>query len=332
MQFHRWKRREFIALMGGAVAWPVTARAQQPPGSIPRVAFLGAESASTNRHFFDAFRQGMREHGYIDGQNVTLVERWGEGRSERFPELVAELLGMKTNVIVAVSASAALAAKTATATVPIVFIASDPLGVGLVPSLARPGGNLTGFSLFLGDEFSSKWLELLNEAVPAASRVAMIWNPVNPTNTRYVTVLQGAAGKLGITLHAQAVSAPDQFEDAFASIVAARAQALIVVADPLTVRYRDRIVQLTMRHRLPAMYGFREFVDAGGLITYGVNVPFLCRRAAVYVDKIIKGANPAELPVEQPTRFEFIINLKAARALGLELPPMLVARADEVIE
>lgn len=325
-------RREFITFLGGAAAWPMAARAQQPPGSIPRVAFLGAESASTNWHFFDAFRQGMREHGYIDGQNVTLVERWGEGRSERFPELIAELLGMKTSVIVAVSASAALAAQTATATVPVVFIASDPLGVGLVPSLARPGGNLTGFSLFLGDEFSSKWLELLNEAVPAASRVAMIWNPMNPTNTRYVTVLQGAAGKLGITLHVQAVSAPDQFEDAFASIVAARAQALIVVVDPLTVRYRDRVVELAMRHRLPAMYGFREFVDAGGLIAYGVNVPFLCRRAAVYVDKIIKGANPAELPVEQPTLFEFIINLKAAKALGLELPPMLVARADEVIE
>ena len=272
----------------------------------------------------------MREHGYIDGQNVTLVERWGDGRRERFPELIAELLGMKINVIVAVSASAALAAKTAT--VPVVFIASDPLGVGLVPSLARPGGNLTGFSLFLGDEFSSKWLELLNEAVPAASRVAMIWNPVNPTNTRYVPVLQGAAGKLGITLHVQAVSAPDQFEDAFASIVAAGAQALIVVVDPLTVRYRDRVVELAMRHRLPAMYGFREFVDAGGLIAYGVNVPSLCRRAAVYVDKIIKGANPAELPVEQPTSFEFIINLKAAKALGLELPPTLIARADEVIE
>ena len=325
------RRRDFITLLGSAAAaWPMAARAQQPPGSIPRVAFLGAESASTNRHFFDAFRQGMREHGYIDGQNVTLVERWGDGRRERFPELIAELLGMKINVIVAVSASAALAAKTAT--VPVVFIASDPLGVGLVPSLARPGGNLTGFSLFLGDEFSSKWLELLNEAVPAASRVAMVWNPVNPTNTRYVPVLRGAAGKLGITLHVQAVSAPDQFEDAFASIVAARAQALIVVVDPLTVRYRDRVVELAMRHRLPAMYGFREFVDAGGLIAYGVNVPSLCRRAAVYVDKIIKGANPAELPVEQPTSFEFIINLKAAKALGLELPPTLIARADEVIE
>jgi putative tryptophan/tyrosine transport system substrate-binding protein len=184
------RRREFITLLGGAAAaWPVAARAQ-PHGRIAhaRVAFLGAESASTNQHFFDAFRQGMREHGYVDGQNVTLLERWGEGRSERFPELMAELIDLKINVILTVSVSAALAAKTATATVPVVFIASDPLGSGLVPSLARPGGNLTGFSLFLGEEFSSKWLELLSEAVPSASRVAMIWNPVNPANARYLTV------------------------------------------------------------------------------------------------------------------------------------------------
>jgi putative ABC transport system substrate-binding protein len=324
-------RRDFVRLLGGAAAaWPVSARAQPPPP--PRVAFLGAESASTNRHFFEAFRQGMREHGYVEGQNVALVERWAEGRSERFPELIAELLASNTNIILAVSLPAALAAKNATSTVPIVFIASDPLGSGLIPSLARPGGNLTGFSLFLGDEFSSKWLELLREAVSAASRVAVIWNPVNPASSHYVSVLQTAAGKLGVTLHLERVSEPEQLDGAFASMVAAQAQALIVVVDPLTVRYRNRVVELAMRHRLPTMYGFREFVDAGGLITYGVNVSHMCRRAAVYVDKIIKGANPAELPVEQPTRFEFIINLKTAKALGLDVPAMLVARADEVIE
>jgi putative tryptophan/tyrosine transport system substrate-binding protein len=327
------RRRDVIAfLAGAAAAWPLGARAQPTPPSPPRVAFLGAESASTNRHFFEAFRQGMREHGYVEGQNVALVERWAEGRSERFPELIAELLASNTNIILAVSLPAALAAKNATSTVPVVFIASDPLGSGLIPSLARPGGNLTGFSLFLGDEFSSKWLELLREAVSAASRVAVIWNPVNPASSHYVSVLQTAAGKLGVTLHLERVSEPEQFDGAFASMVAAQAQALIVVVDPLTVRYRDRVVELAMRHRLPTMYGFREFVDAGGLITYGVNVSHMCRRAAVYVDKIIKGANPAELPVEQPTRFEFIINLKTAKALGLEVPPMLVARADEVIE
>jgi putative ABC transport system substrate-binding protein len=330
------RRREFLATLvgGAAAAWPIGARAQQAHGLVTsaRIAFLGAESASTNQHFFDAFRQGMREHGYVDGQNVILLERWAEGRSERFPELIEELISLKANVILAVSLPAALAAKSATTSIPIVFIASDPLGSGLVPSLARPGGNLTGFSLFLGDEFSSKWLELLKEAVPNVSRVAVLWNPVNPASSHYVTVLRDAAEKLGVMLQPQAVSDPDQFNGAFATIVAKRAQALIMVVDPLTVRYRERLVELAMRDRLPTMYGFREFVDAGGLIAYGVNVPHLCRRAAVYVDKIIKGVTPAELPVEQPTRFELVINLKTAKALDLEIPPMLLARADEVIE
>ena len=274
----------------------------------------------------------MHEHGYVDGQNITFVERWAEGRSERFPEIIEELISLKADVILALSLPAAQAAKSATTTVPIVFIASDPLGSGLVSSLARPAGNLTGFSLALGDEFSSKWLELLKEAVPSISRVAVLWNPVNPASSHYVTVLRDAAEKLGVRVQPQAVSDPDQFNGAFATIVAERAQALIVVVDPVTARYRERVVELAMKSRLPAMYGFREFVDAGGLIAYGVNVPHLCRRAAVYVDKIIKGANPAELPVEQPTRFELVINLKTAKALGLQIPDTLLALADEVIE
>jgi putative ABC transport system substrate-binding protein len=330
----RLKRRQVIALLGGAAAWPLAARAQQAHGLVTsaRIAFLGAESASTNQHFFDAFREGMREHGYIDGQNVTFLERWAEGRSERFPELIEELISLKADVILALSLPAALAAKSATTTVPIVFIASDPLGSGLVRSLARPAGNLTGLSLALGDEFSSKWLELLKEAVPNVTRVAVLWNPVNPASSHYVTVLRDAAEKLGVRLQLQAVSDPDQFNGAFATIVAERAQALIAVVDPVTARYRERVVGLAMRNQLPTMYGFREFVDAGGLIAYGVNVPHLCRRAAVYVDKIIKGAQPSDLPVEQPTRFELVINLKTAKALGVEIPPMLLARADEVIE
>jgi putative ABC transport system substrate-binding protein len=328
------RRREFITLLGGAAAWPFPAHALQAYGAIAhsRIAFLGAESASTNQYFADAFRQGMREHGYVDGQNVTLVERWAEGRSERFPELIGELIRLNVNVIVAVSVSAALAAKSGTRTIPVVFIASDPLGSGLVPSLARPVGNLTGFSLFLGDEFSSKWLELLKEAIPNASRMAILSNPLNPASANYMNVLRGAAEKLGVTLHFQTVTNPDQLDGAFATMVAARAQALIVVVDPLIVRYRGRIVELAMTNRLPAMYGFRDFVDAGGLIAYGVNVPYLCRRAAIYVDKIIKGAEPADLPVEQPTNFELVINLQTAKALGLTVPPSLLARADEVIE
>ena len=317
---------------GAAAAWPFAARAQRAHGlsTSARIAFLGAESASTNEHFFDAFREGMREHGYIDGQNVTFLERWAEGRSERFPELIEQLISLKADVILALSLPAALAAKSATTTVPIVFIASDPLGSGLVASLARPAGNLTGLSLALGDEFSSKWLELLKEAVPNVTRVAVLWNPVNPASSHYVTVLRDAAEKLGVRLQLQAVSDPDQFDGAFATIVAERAQALIAVVDAVTARYRDRVVELAKRNRLPAMYGFREFVDAGGLIAYGVNVPHLCRRAAVYVDKIIKGAQPSDLPVEQPTRFELVINLKTAKALGLTMPLTLQARADEV--
>jgi putative ABC transport system substrate-binding protein len=187
-------------------------------------------------------------------------------------------------------------------------------------------------SLFLGHEFSGKWLELLREAVPKASRVAVLLNPAHPASVGYMTVLRSTAQKLGVTLHLQEVRDPGQFDTAFTTIVAERAQALVVVIDPLTVRYRGRIAELAMKHRLPAMYGFREFVDAGGLMAYGVNVPSLCRRAAVYVDKILKGTKPGDLPVEQPTTFELVINLKTAKALGLTIPPSLLARADQVIE
>ena len=329
------RRRKFIELLGSmAVAWPVPSRAQQAQGLItnPRIAFLGAESLSISQHFLDAFRQGLREYGYVDGQNITLEARWADGRSERFPELVDDLIRLKVRAIVVVSVAAALAAKSRTTTIPIVFIASDPLGSGLVPNLGRPGGNLTGFSLFLGDQFSSKWLELLMEAVPNISRVAVLMNPAHPAALGYMKVLQEAAQKLGIELRLQEVEEPSQFDSAFETIIAERAQALVVIVDPLTVRYRGRIVELAKKNELPAMYGFREFADAGGLMAYGVNVPSLCRRSAVYVDKILKGANPADLPVEQPTQFEFVINLKTAKALDLTVSPALLARADEVIE
>jgi ABC-type uncharacterized transport system substrate-binding protein len=246
------ERRTFLALLPGSLlAAPLVAEAQQSI-TRTRVGFLGAESPSTNQHFLDAFRQGMREHGYIDGQNITFEARWAEGRSERFPELVGELVRLKPGVILTVSVPAALAAKNGTTTIPIVFIATDPLGLGLVPSLARPGGNLTGMSLFLGQEFSGKWLELLREAVPKASRVAILLNPAHPASVGYMTVLQGTAQKLGVKLHLQEVRDPGQFDSAFATIVAARAEALVVVIDPLTVRYRGRIVELAMKNRLPA--------------------------------------------------------------------------------
>ena len=306
----------------------------QAQESIPRtrVAFLGAESASTNQNFLDAFRQGLRDQGYVDGQNITLEARWADGRSERFPELIGELIRLKPRVILTISLPAARAAKSATTTVPIVFIGGDPVGSGLIPSLARPGGNLTGLSLSLGEEFSGKWLELLKEAVPKISRVAVLWNPANPANVAYFTVLSGAAKKLAVQLQSEEVRDPGGIDGAFASMSAGRVEALIVVLDPLTVTHRGRIAELAAKNRLPSMSGFREFADAGGLMTYGANIADLCRRAAAYVDKILKGAKPADLPVEQPTKFEFVINMKTAKALGLTIPQSIRVRADEIIQ
>jgi putative tryptophan/tyrosine transport system substrate-binding protein len=322
-------RRTFVTGLGAILAAPLGAEAQE---SIPRLAFLGAESRSTNGHFFEAFRQGLREHGYVEGQNVTLDERWAEGRSERFPELIGELVRLKARVILTISAPAAVAAKNATTTIPIVFIAGDPLGSGLIRSFARPGGNLTGLSISLGEEFSGKWLELLKEAVPTISRVAVLYNPTNPANAPYLTVLRGVAQKLGVKLQPAGVRDPAGFDSAFASMSAERAQGLVVVIDPLLVRYRAPIAELAAKNRLPAMYGFREFADAGGLMAYGANVAELCRRAATYVDRILKGAKPRDLPIEQPSKFELVINLKTAKALGLTIPPSLLLRADQVIE
>ena len=325
------RRRFLVTALAGAVAAPLGAEAQEST-THTRVAFLGAESPSTNQHFLDAFRQGLREHGYVDGQNLTLEARWADGRSERFPGLIGELVRLKTRVILTVSSPAALAAKNATTTIPIVFIGGDPVGSGLVPSLAQPGGNLTGLSISLGEDFSGKWLELLKDAVPKISRVAVLWNPTNPANAAYLIVLRGVTQKLAVKLQPQEVRDAHGFDSAFASMRAERAQALVVVIDPLTVRYRGRIVELAAKNRLPAMYGFREFADTGGLMTYGTSLPDLCRRAAGYVDKILKGAKPGDLPIEQPNKFELIINLKTAKALGLTIPSSLLQRADQVIE
>jgi putative tryptophan/tyrosine transport system substrate-binding protein len=325
-------RRSFLLTsLAGALAAPVAVEAQEP-ASRTRIAFVGAETPSTNQHFLEAFRDGLRGYGYADGQNIILEARWAEGRSERFPELIGELIRLKARVIVVVSAPAALAAKNATTTIPIVFIAGDPLGSGVVPSLARPGGNLTGLSISLGEDFSGKWLELLKETVPTISRVAVLWNPTNPANAAYLTVLRGVAQKLGVKLQPTEIRDPGGFATAFASMNAEHAQALVVVIDPLTVRYRERIAELAAKHRLPAMYGFREFADAGGLMAYGTNVADLCRRAAAYVDKILKGVKPGDLPIEQATKFELVINLKTAKAIGLTIPPSLLARADQIIE
>src|SRR4030095_3587829 len=274
---------------------------------------VAATTASTSRRYLEAFRFGMRDHGYVEGQNLTIEARWAEGRSERFRELTAELIPLKVDVLMVISTGAALAAKDLTRTIPIVAISVDPLGTGVVSSLARPGGNVTGLSITLGDEFAGKWLELLRQAVPQLSRFAILFNPTNAAHSLYLKTLQVSAQRLGTTLQLQGVTDPNQLDGAFGAMAAANAQGLIVFIDPLTVRHRGRIVELAGKVRLPAIYGFREFADTGGLMAYGSSVPALCRRAAMYIDKILKGAKPGDLPVEQATQFEFVINRKTAK-------------------
>ena len=325
------KRRDFIALLGSATAaWPLSAGAQTSP-KIPQVGFIGGANPASAEHTFGAFQQRLRELGYVEGQSIALEVRWAEGRMERIPELVAELVDLKMDVLVAGVSPAALAASKATRTIPIVMVAADPVGLGLVASLARPGGNVTGLSYF-NEAIVGKRLELLKELVTGLTRIAVLRNPMQAVHATFWHETELAARKLGLTLQPLDVRAPEDFEVAFAAAIRGNAQALVALDDALTVAYRPRIVTLAASSRLPAMYGLREFPDDGGLISYGPNFTDLFRRAATYVDKILKGAKPADLPVEQPTKFELVINRKTANALGLTVPPTLLASANEVIE
>jgi putative ABC transport system substrate-binding protein len=324
------KRRDFITLLGGAaVAWPLVARAQQP-SRIPRVAYLFSLTRAEGRHLWDACQEGLRELGYVDGRNIIVESHWVEGRYEELPGVVAELERRKVDVMVVAATPGSVAVKAAASTIPIVFVAvADPLRAGLVESLARPGGRFTGLSL-LTPETSGKRLELLAETVRDLARVALLLNPGNLSNFVLLEETQAAARQLGIALQPLEVRNPSEIATAFAAAV--RANALIAFDDPMIHSDRASIVALAAKHRLPAMYGTREFADEGGLIAYGPHRPDLYRRTASFVDKILKGARPADLPVEQPTRFELIVNLKAAKALGVEMPTSLLLRANEVIE
>jgi putative tryptophan/tyrosine transport system substrate-binding protein len=328
------QRREFFALLGGATAasgaWPLAAGAQTLP-KIPRVGYIAGSNATSAGHVVGAFRQRLRELGYVEGQTIALEVRYAEGRSERMPELVAELVGLKMDVLVAAVSTAALAAKKATRTIPIVMVAPDPVGLGLVASLARPGGNVTGLSYF-NEAIIAKRLKFLKEFVPGLVRVAVLRNPIVAVHATFWQETEVAARKLGGDASASRCGGPEDFEAAFAEATRGNAQALIAFDDALTVAYRPGIVALAASSRLPTMYGLREFPDDGGLISYGASFVDLFRRAATYVDKILKGAKPAELPIEQPTKFELVINRKTANALGLTVPPMLLTQADEVIE
>jgi putative tryptophan/tyrosine transport system substrate-binding protein len=323
-------RRAFIGtLASGLLAAPLDAEAQ-PAREVHRIGFL--HSGSPTSRLVDGFRQGLRELGWVEGQNVVIDYRFAEGRSEPLPDLAAELVRLKVDVIVAVGAPAARASKQATATIPIVGIAlSDPVGQGLVASLKRPGGNVTG-SASLFPELAAKRLGLIKETLPGGSRVAVLWNAANPGNTRQIEETKVAAEALGLRLRSFEVRGPDDFQGAFAAMTRARPEALLILADPLIFIYRTRIVDFAAKNQLPAMHPFTESVEAGGLMAYGVNLPELFRRAGLYVDKILRGTKPADLPIEQPTRFDLVINLKTAKVLGLTIPPSLLQRADQVIE
>ena len=316
-----------VAALGGTAITDA-----QQPKKVARIGFLASSSSERVKSRLSAFQQGLRELGYVEEKNVIIEYRSAEGKFERLPEIASELVRLKVDLLVVEGAPAAHATKNATSIIPIVIgNAADPVGTGLVASLARPGGNITGLSDFnLG--VVTKRLELLKEVVPSASRIAVLWNPTNPTNPLQLKETQVAAPGLGVTLLSLEAKGADDIERAFSAIRKERPAALIVIGDPMFGTQQKRITQLTIKSRLPAIYGAPESVDAGGLMSYGTNFADLFRRAATYADKILKGTKPADLPVEQPKKFEFIINLKAAKQIGLTIPPNVLVRADKVIK
>jgi putative tryptophan/tyrosine transport system substrate-binding protein len=325
------KRREFITLLGGTVAsWPLPARAQQA-AKLPTIGFLGPSTASFERASTDAFVQRLRELGWIENRTVAIEYRWAEGRDERFAEVAAEFVQRKVDVIFTYGTPSSITAKKATAVIPIVFAAAgDPVGTGLVGSLARPGGNITGLSIQQTD-LASKRLEMLRGALPSLRTVAILFHIGSPNSVLEMGEAQAAARTLGLPVVTSEVRSAEDIAPAFDALKG-RVDALYVAAAPLLTTNRVRINTLALAARLPTMHNSRAWVDAGGLMSYGANFPDLFRRAADHVDKILRGAKPADIPVEQPTKFDLIINLTTAKALGLEIPPSLMSTADEVIE
>jgi putative ABC transport system substrate-binding protein len=331
MLFDQMKRRDFITLLGGAaVGWPLSARGQQPT-KLPTIGYLGATSPSAESRRIAAFMQRLRELGWIEGRNLTIEHRWGEGREERFAEIAAEFVQLKVDVIVTSGTAAVVAVKQATSVIPIVFpVAGDPVGSNLVTSLARPGGNVTGLSLQKTD-LAGKRLELLREVVPGLQRLAILANVGNPVSVPEVREVQAGASTLGLDVATLEIRRAEDIAPAFEALKG-RAEALYVCGDPLVDTNRIRVNTLALAARLPTISDFRGYVEAGGLMSYGPNFPDLFRRAGDYVDKILRGAKPGDLPVEQPTKYDLVINLTTAKALGLTIPESFLLRADEVIE
>jgi putative tryptophan/tyrosine transport system substrate-binding protein len=326
------ERREFIALLGGAAAtWPLTARAQQ--AAMPVIGFLETVSANFGTRILAPFRQGLGDAGYVEGQNVAIEYRWAEGRYDRLPELAADLVGRRVNVIVTTSTPASLAAKAATTELPLVFgVGDDPVKLGLVASLNRPGGNATGVNFFLG-ELAAKRLGLLRELVPAAARIAVLVNPTDAVRTESnLKDVDMAARAIGLQVHVVNASTIAEIDAAFATLVRERLDAIFVVPDSFFNSRSEQLARLAFRHAVPTVFQFREFAVAGGLMSYGGSITEVYRLVGIYVGRILKGAKPADLPVQQVTKVELLINLKTAKTLGVTVPPTLLARADEVIE
>jgi putative tryptophan/tyrosine transport system substrate-binding protein len=325
------KRREFITALGGAAVWPVAARTQQPAGKPPTIGYLGGGGPTSQGAWVDAFVQRLRELGWIEGRSIAIEYRWGEGRAERYAEIAAEFVRLKVDVILAGGTEAAIAAKQATSSIPIIFAtAGDPVGSRLVASLARPGGNVTGLSN-QGSDLPAKRLGLLREVLPALRRLAVMANADYSGGVTEREQIDATARTLELEIVPLPIRRVDDIASAFDGLKD-RAEALYITGDSLVNAQRLRIITLALVGRLPTMFSQRQYVEGGGLMSYGPNFPDLNRRAADFVDKVLRGAKPSNLPVEQPTKFDLVVNLITARALGLDVPPTLLARADEVIE
>lgn len=327
------RRRAFVGVVAAVFfAMPFVVEAQRP-ANVPRIGYVVLNSAESGEHMLAAFRQGLRERGWVDGQNIVIEDRYADGVVERLPALVGELIRQKVDIIVTTSSATTWAAKEATKSIPIVMtVSADALGEGLVTSLAHPGGNITGMTFLVGPEIAGKQLQLLKELIPTAARVVILTNPSNKSHAAFARELTVAARSLGAQLQIVEARSPEQLDNAFAAMTRERGQALLVLSDSMFVGQRRRIVSLAAATRLPAIYYQREFVDAGGLISYGASLSDMFRRAATDVDKILKGARPGDLPIEQPTKFELAINLKTAQSLALVIPRALLLRADETIQ